>query len=425
MKILMTGVTGFIGWHVFQALRVRGHHIVACVRDPMRAQMWLKDAEIIRADFTHDCEVKDWLPRLRDIDVVINAVGIIQETPGQSFEVLHHRAPAALFQACIQASVKRVVQISALGADAEAETAYHLTKRVADEVLMDSNLSWYVLRPSIVYGPRAASFALFRALATLPIIPLPEGGHQLIQPIHIDDLSRAVVQCAEGKIAGKQLINAVGPTPLSLQAFLSQLRQGLSTGKLRVLPIPFLIASSLARINEVFDASPLTRDSLRMLQRGNHANVQPFIKAFGFTPKAVNETLSLPTQAELWQARLYFLRPLLRLSIAFTWLSAGLVSAFFYPAAQSYAMLQTLGASDWIAPLLLYSAAGLDCVLGLATLSTRWVRLAGMMQIAIMLLYTVIITMFLPEYWLHPFGPVVKNLPLLAATLIMLAMEKN
>lgn len=425
MKILITGVTGFIGWSVFQALRARGHRIVACVRDPMAMPVWLKNAEIIRADFTHDCEVKDWLPRLRDIDVVINTVGIIQETARQSFEIVHHRAPVALFQACIQAKVKRVIQISALGADAKAETAYHLSKRAADEILMDADLAWYVLRPSIVYGPRATSFALFCALAALPITPLPEGGHQLIQPIHIDDLSRAIVQCAQGEIAGKQLINAVGPAPLSLQAFLSQLRQGLGGGKLRVLPISSIIASPVAGINELFGASPLTRDSLRMLQRGNHADVQPFIKTFSFTPKAIDETLSLPSQAELWQARLYFLRPLLRLSIAFTWLSAGLVSAFFYPAAQSYAMLQTLGASDWIAPLLLYGAAGLDCMLGLATLSKRWVRLAGMMQIAIMLIYTAIITMFLPEYWLHPFGPIVKNLPLLVATLMMLAMEKN
>jgi nucleoside-diphosphate-sugar epimerase len=80
MKILITGVTGFIGWSVFQALRARGHRIVASVRDPMLVQVWLKNAEIIRADFTHDCEVKDWLPHLRDIDVVINTVGIIQDT---------------------------------------------------------------------------------------------------------------------------------------------------------------------------------------------------------------------------------------------------------------------------------------------------------------------------------------------------------
>jgi len=423
MKILLTGATGFIGWFIFQALRARGHELVACVRNP--TSVWLAGAEIIQTDFAHDCEVNDWLPRLRDIDVVINAVGIIRETPGQHFEALHHRAPAALFQACAQAGVKRVIQISALGADAGAETAYHLSKRAADEMLMRLDLAWYVLRPSIVYGPRAASFTLFRAMAALPVTPLPEGGEQLIQPIHIEDLSRAVVQCAEGKIVGRQVINAVGPTPLSLRDFLTQLRQGLDGGNLRVLPIPATVALPLAAVNEIFTASPLTRDSLRMLRRGNHAQVQPFIDTFGFTPSTVAEKLAPPAEADLWQARLYFLRPLLRLSIAFTWLSAGLVSAFLYPTAQSYAMLHTLGATDWIAPFLLYGAAGLDILLGLATLSARWVRLAGMMQIAVMLTYTAIITVFLPEYWLHPFGPVVKNLPLLAATLIMLAMEKN
>jgi len=46
-------------------------------------------------------------------------------------------------------------------------------------------------------------------------------------------------------------------------------------------------------------------------------------------------------------------------------------------------------------------------------------------QIAVMLGYTAIITLRLPEYWLHPYGPVLKNLPLLAALLVLAAFEKK
>lgn len=412
MKILITGATGFIGTHVLRALRARGHHLVACGRDPAR----FTDIEYLPADFATDINVADWLPRLRGVEVVINAVGIIG--PGRRFDALHHRAPAALFRACAEAGVKRVVQVSALGADAGATTPYHLSKRAADAVLMGLDLEWYVVRPSLVYGPGGGSFALFRALAALPLTPLPAGGTQMIQPIHIEDLTRALVQCVEGKAVARQVIDAVGPEPMRLRAFLDK----LDRHPLRVVPIPSGLAMPLATLNELFGTAPLTRDTLRMLQRGNQADVRPFIASFGFSPRPLDPPPATP--AETLHARLYFLRPPLRLSIAFTWLSAGLVSAFFYPPAQSYALLQSLGTPDALAPLLLYGAAGLDCGLGLAMLSPRWLRWAGIIQIAVMVVYTLIISVFLPEYWLHPFGPVVKNLPLLVATLMLLIMEK-
>jgi uncharacterized protein YbjT (DUF2867 family) len=88
-----------------------------------------------------------------------------------------------------------VIQISALGADDQALSRYHLSKRAADDHLAASSLDWTVLRPSIVYGPGAHSMALFEALAALPLTPLINRGEQEIQPIHVADLTRAVLHC--------------------------------------------------------------------------------------------------------------------------------------------------------------------------------------------------------------------------------------
>jgi len=425
VKILITGATGFIGWHLQHRLQACGHQLVACVRNSQRPYPTLKGVELIEADFTRDHTPDDWRARLQGIEVVINGVGIIRETAGQSFDALHYQAPTALFQACAQTGVKRVVQISALGADAGAETAYHLSKRAADEYLMDLDINWYVVRPSIVYGQQGASFNLFSALAALPCALLPAGGQQLIQPIHIDDLTWAVVQCVEGQAPSRRVINAVGPEPLSLHGFLQKLRHRLGLGQLRTISLPYAAFTPLAAVGPFLKASILSRDSLRMLRRGNYADVQPFIETFGFAPRPVEEALSPATEAEVWHAKLYFLRPLLIVSIALTWISAGLVSAFFYPTAESYQLLAALGAPNGLQPLLLYGAAGLNCVLGLAMLSTRWLKWAAYLQMTVMLTYTALITAFLPEYWLHPFGPVVKNFPLLAATLVLLAMERR
>jgi hypothetical protein len=77
------------------------------------------------------------------------------------------------------------------------------------------------------------------------------------------------------------------------------------------------------------------------------------------------------------------------------------------------------------APLALYGAALLDLALGLGILLLQRRRWLWIAQIVLMLGYTAIITWRLPEYWLHPFGPILKNLPLLAALGLLLAFDKK
>lgn len=425
MKMLITGATGFIGGSLLRDSVIAGHARYVTVRRKPPPHCLPSGVTVHEWDFATATRVEDWLPLVRDMDVVINAVGIFRETPGQSSRVLHHHAPAALFQACARAGVKRVIQISALGADAEAETAYHRDKRAADEVLMQRSLEWYVIRPSLVHGPGSASFALFRALAVMPLVALPEGGASRVQPIFSGDLIRAVVACAEGKVPAKQVIDAVGPRSVSLREWLAQLRHWQGLGSLRVISLPWSWCHPLAYVMEKFTDAPISRDALRMLRRGNHADVAPFVATFGFTPRDPITALPPPTPAERWHARLVWLRWPLLASLALVWISAGLTSAFGYPPADSYALLDRVPLPEFLAPFLLFGAAGWDCALGLAMLAKRWRRWAGWGQIATMLAYTGLITVYLPEFWLHPFGPVVKNLPLLLATLMLLAMEER
>jgi len=196
----------------------------------------------VQADFSKDHTESDWLPHLADIDIVINAVGIICESGQQTFDALHTQAPCALFRACKKAGVKRVIQISALGADKTAFSQYHLSKRAADEYLASLNLEWAIVMPSIVYGPGAKSMALFKAIAALPVIPLIDSGNQAIQPIHIDDLSKAILQLSEAEICHKLRIEMVGPQPITMKELYSPLRTWLGMGKPRFISIPYSMA---------------------------------------------------------------------------------------------------------------------------------------------------------------------------------------
>ena len=128
MNVLLTGASGFIGSHLARALRAADYVVIEARRDVAAG------TAAVQADFTRDLSAREWLPKLRGVDAVINAVGILREHGDQTFERIHKRAPQALFTACVAAGVRRVVQISALGADLGV-TRYFVSKRAADDYL--------------------------------------------------------------------------------------------------------------------------------------------------------------------------------------------------------------------------------------------------------------------------------------------------
>jgi hypothetical protein len=101
------------------------------------------------------------------------------------------------------------------------------------------------------------------------------------------------------------------------------------------------------------------------------------------------------------------------------------VSLGLYPVQESLALLARVGLHGALARIALYGAALLDLVLGVLTLAApaRWRRGVWLAQLALVAAYTLLITVFLPEYWLHPYGPIAKNLPLAAAIALLWGLE--
>ena len=162
MKILVCGASGFIGRAVCARLAAQGHEVLRGVR-------LAEGKGDVAIDFSRDLQPSTWRARLQGVDAVVNAVGIIREHGAASFGALHARAPAALFVACAEVGVRRVVQISALGADG-GDTPYFASKRTADAALMALPLEWIILRPSLVFGAQGDSAQMFCQAASMPVM---------------------------------------------------------------------------------------------------------------------------------------------------------------------------------------------------------------------------------------------------------------
>lgn len=276
MNILLTGASGFIGSNIAAALMQAGHQLKFASRSN-------------GIDFCRMLSASDWLPQLQDIDAVINCVGIIGECGAQRFDVLHTRAPIALFQACSQAGVSRVLQISALGADQSAFSAYHLSKRAADDYLRSLPLDWFVLRPSLIYGQGGKSAELFMRLAALPLIPVIGDGQQALQPVHISDVVAAVLQCL-GCAQTRQTLDILGPQTFSFAEWLQQMRLAQGLPRAGLLRIPYRAALASTYLARYFNPI-LQPDNLRMLQRGYRADCAPLARFLGRQPQSLEASL--------------------------------------------------------------------------------------------------------------------------------------
>jgi uncharacterized protein YbjT (DUF2867 family) len=435
MRVLVTGATGFIGGRLVEALLARGYQVQACARAVTAladrfSNVSNYNVDAVLLDVTQPLDAREWHERLQHSDVVINTVGIIAEAGTQTFDAVHVAFPRHLFEACVAAPVSRVIHLSALGADANATTPYHQSKFAAEQHLLGLELDKVIVKPSLVFGARGQSTAFFRALAAQPVQVLIDHGTQRIQPIVVDDLIAALIALVT-RPDPPEVIAAVGPVAITFREMLEGYKRWLDRDDhaswLLVMSVPYSFALAAARLVGVLRHPFLNADNIRMLQRGNTADPAAVSALLGTAPAAFAQALRADpaTEADRWHARLYFLLPLLRWAIAFVWLYTGIISALVYPVAESYAMLQQVGISGWLLPVSLYGAALLDIALGLAWLLRFKVSLFGSVQLAVITGYTMIISVFLPEFWFHPFGPLLKNVPLVVGILIVMAVERK
>lgn len=426
MRVLLLGAGGFIGRELFAALTRRGHRVVAGVREGAPPPPFAVE-RAIAIDMNRDTEPGTWMPRLAGIDAVVNCAGVLQGTRAQSIDAIHRQAPIALFEACERAGVRRVVQISAISAERSAGTAYALTKLAADEHLRASTLDWVVVRPSLVHARGAyGGTALMRALAALPFaIPVPGEGGQRFQPIHMDDVTRVVAMAIEGDGLLRKTIDPVGPDVLTLREILADYRRWLGLGAAPVVSIP----RGLVRIATGFAdrlGGPLNSTALAQMEHGNTGDYEAFRAATGIDAVSWQATLAAnPAHVQdRWHARIYFVRPLLRWSLALLWFASGFAGL---DGLREWTPLfaAALGLPYAVAWAALIGACLLDVALA-CLLARRWrpTTLAAI-QVAAIAAYTAIATLLWPSLWLESLGPLLKNIPIVAAVLALGAIEEE
>lgn len=289
-RVLVCGAQGFIGRHIVQALQAAGFTVRAGVRE--RSLASLPDGtEPCLMDFSRDTRPEPWHARVADCEAVINAVGVLREGGGQAMDAIHHTVPAALFSACANTGVRRVLQVSAL-MPPDSRTRYAQSKRLAEASLLslraEGRLEACVLRPSVVFGEGGASTALFRRLARLPLLPWPaQAVSPQIQPVCVEDLAAACVRLLQATERPPATLDAVGPERFTLPDFIAHLRRAAGLPPARLLVLPSALGTASARLGDLCPRQPWGSETLALLGADNIADVAPLQAVLGRPPRSV------------------------------------------------------------------------------------------------------------------------------------------
>lgn len=287
-RVVVLGGTGFVGRAFAWRCAASGLDLQLCV--PTRNLARGAPLRPLPALELLPCDVHD-SAALRSVlagaDAVVNLVGILHGREAD-FQRVHVELPRRVGQLCRELGVGQVVQVSALGADANAPSIYLRSKAAGEAALRDSGVSPMVLRPSVVFGAEDSFLNLFARLQMLlPLLPLA-GANSRMQPVWVRDLAQALWLCIQRGSSG--VIEAVGPDVHTL-AELARMAGRHAGHERLVWPLPGPLAAAQAWLLEHLPGPTLmSRDNLRSLRVDSVASGErPALQALGITPASIEQ----------------------------------------------------------------------------------------------------------------------------------------
>ncbi|MEQ9190506.1 MAG: complex I NDUFA9 subunit family protein [Alphaproteobacteria bacterium] len=269
-RVTIFGASGFLGRYMVRRLAADGATIIAAQRHPEEAR-FLKMAGDPGQIVPIAASLADAASVSRAVagaSVVINLVGILDESGGRRFNAVHRDGARRIAEAAA-AGARRLIQVSALGASAQSPSAYARSKAGGERAVLDAFPSATILRPGVVFGAEDNFLNRFAAMARLsPALPLIGGGHNRMQPVFVGDVAAAAAAVlADPRTAGRTY-ELGGPGVYSMRRLMELVLS--YSGRRRLLVwVPTPLASVLAAVLGLLPQPPLTRDQVRQLQYDN------------------------------------------------------------------------------------------------------------------------------------------------------------
>ena len=265
--VVIFGGSGFIGRHVVRVLAAHGFRVrVACRRPDLAGHLQplgnVGQIQYVQANVRYRWSVER---AVEGADVVVNLAGISSESGKQTFEAVNVRGAGWVAEAAKEVGAK-LVQISAIGADNNSNSAFCSSKARGETAVQKVLPDTVILRPSIVFGPEDEFFNRFATMAAMfPIMPLFGGGKTQLQPVYAGDVAKAVQKSVGGDLDPGSIWELGGPEVLSFKQCMGQMLEIVDRERLK-LNVPFGLAKLFSLFAQFIPGKPITPSLVEMLK---------------------------------------------------------------------------------------------------------------------------------------------------------------
>ena len=298
--VTIYGGSGFVGRYVARRMARAGWRVRVAVRRPNEA-LFVRPYGVVGQVEPVLCNIRDDASvraAMAGADAVVNCVGILSESGKNKFDAVQAEGAARVARLAAESGVARLVHVSAIGADADAESDYAASKGRGEAAVLEHMPQAVILRPSIVFGPEDEFFNRFAGMTRVsPVLPLV-GADTRFQPVYVDDLAQAAEMAVRGQ-AAPGIYELGGPEVLTFRELMQRMLEVIHRRRL-ILNLPTWIARIMALGFDVLQAVTLglfenrmiTRDQIKNLGRDNvvAADAKGF-EALGIRPTTMDAVL--------------------------------------------------------------------------------------------------------------------------------------
>ncbi len=246
MRIAVTGAFSYSGKYITRLLLDRGEEVYTLTGHPDRPDPFNGAVRALPLDFADQAGL---VRSLHGADVLVNTYWI-RFDHGTNTQPRAVENTRTLVRAAAQAGVKRIVHVSITNPSAESPLPYFWGKAANEKAVMESGMSYAILRPTVLVGPEDILINnIAYLLRRLPFFALPGDGSYCLQPVYVGDVAELAVEAVYRK--DNTIADAVGPDVFSFKEMVNVIGEKIGARR-PLISVPPSLALLAAQALGVF-----------------------------------------------------------------------------------------------------------------------------------------------------------------------------